>query len=110
MEPIKRKGARTTKEIPKSTLKRLNQGELESANVVEWFAIDRRLLLEQVLVKHDREKYLQPILEMVDSLEKQTSNLISETIGAGLLQQTILYDDKEFFKIISHYSSDLVRS
>ncbi|MEO1772476.1 DNA alkylation repair protein [Candidatus Enterococcus ferrettii] len=110
MEPVKRKGARTTKEIPKSTLKRLNQGELESANVVEWFAIDRRLLLKHVLVKHDREKYLQPILEMVDSLEKQTSNLISETIGAGLLQQTTLYNDKEFFKIISHYSSDLVRS
>lgn len=110
MEPVKRKGARTTKEIPKDILKQLNRGEIESANVVEWFAIDRRLLLRHILKEHDRERYVQPILETIDSSKKQTSNLISETIGAGLLQQTTLHNDKEFFTIISHYPSDLVRS
>lgn len=110
MKPEKRKGARTTSEIPANILEQLNRGEIESANVVEWFAIDRRLLLKHVLETHGREKYFQPILTTVDSLEKQTSNKISEAIGAELLQQITLHQDQEFFTIISHYPSDLVRS
>lgn len=110
MKPVKRKGARRTSEIPPKILEQLNRGEIESANVVEWFAIDRRLLLKQVLEAHGRENYFSPILEAVNALEKQTSNKISEAIGAELLQQAALHKDQDLFTIISQSPSDLVRS
>lgn len=110
MTDKKRTGARSTKDIPNDILEQLNHGEIETANVVEWFAIDRRKLLENVLLKHNRKKYLIPILDTIDNLEKQTSNIISEAIGTGLLKQTKTFKDNEFLLIISTHESDLVRS
>lgn len=110
MKEIKRKGAKSTKDIPPEILKKLNHGEIETANIVEWFAIDRIRLLEYILLQHGRETYLKPILERIVRLEKQTSNAISEAIGSELLIQTSIYKDIEFVQIISHHESDLVRS
>ena len=78
MTAPKRKGAKATKDIPPEILERLNHGEIETANIVEWFAIDRRRLLSIVLRQNKREHYLNPILEWVNQLKKQTSNTISE--------------------------------
>lgn len=110
MKEINRKGAKSMKDIPPEILEKLNHGEIETANIVEWFAIDRIRLLEYVLLQHGRETYLKPILERIYRLEKQTSNSISEAIGAELLIQTSIYKDIEFIQIISHHESDLVRS
>lgn len=110
MKDVKRKGARTTKDIPPEILEKLNHGEIETANIVEWFAIDRRQLLALVLAQNKRETYLKPILEHINGLKKQTSNTISEAIGEGLFWQADKYSDKECLQIISHHSSDLVRS
>ncbi|MCR2025311.1 DNA alkylation repair protein [Anaerotruncus colihominis] len=110
MKDIKRKGARTTKDISPEILEKLNHGEIETANIVEWFAIDRRQLLSIVLLQNKREIYLQPILEHVNQLKKQTSNTISEAIGEGLFLQADKHCDKECLKIIANHSSDSVRS
>lgn len=110
MANIKRKGAMSKKDIPENILEELNHGEIESANLVEWLAIDRRILLENVLVQHDRKKYMRPVLEHVDSLKKQTINTISEAIGAELLNQTNIHNDSNFLLIIAAHQSDLVRS
>lgn len=110
MEETKRKGARSTNDISSEILEKLNHGEIETANIVEWFAIDRRLLLTYILLQNGREAYLNPILEHINRLEKQTSNTISEAIGAELLKQASNYNDKECLQIISHHESDLVRS
>lgn len=109
MTNTKRKGARSKKEIPEDILNQLNHGEIESANLVEWLAIDRRKLLENVLIQHDRKKYLKPILACVDNLEKQTVNTMNEAIGTELLNQANIYEDNEFLMIISVHPSDLVR-
>ena len=45
MVEIKRKGAKSIKDIPKDILEQLNRGEIETANLVEWLAINQRLLL-----------------------------------------------------------------
>jgi len=109
MEP-KRKGAKTIKDIPKDVLAQLNRGEIEAANLVEWLAIDRKVLLENILIQYDRQKYLQPILEQVNKLEKQTSITIAYTIGIGLAEQINIHKDKDFLRAIStHKSSDFVR-
>lgn len=110
MNEIKRKGARSKKDIPQEILLQLNNGEIESANLVEWLAIDRKKLLENILKKHDRLLYLDPIIIYINNLEKQTINTVSEAIDEGLLKQITIYNDNDFLKIIANYSSDLVRS
>lgn len=110
MTITKRKGARTIKEIPKDIFKQLNHGELESANLVEWLAVDRRVLLENVLRQHDKITYLKPILERLDNLKKQTVNTLNEAIGTGLLEQADSNNDRDFLLKISTHRSDLVRS
>jgi len=106
---IKRKGARTKKDIPAIILRQLNSGEIECANVVEWSAIDRRKLLENILIMYNRKHYLSPILNSVNILKKQTINTINETIGSELLNQMNIHNDPEFLQILLDIPSDLVR-
>ena len=110
MTAIKRKGAKSIKEIPKDILEQLNRGEIETANLVEWLAVDQRVLLENLLEQHDRKKYLNPILTYIDSLKKQTVNTINESIGTGLFEQTAIHKDSNFLPILSTHQSDFVRS
>lgn len=105
----KRKGARSIKEIPADILKKLNRGEIETANLVEYLAIDRKILLENILIQHDRKKYLKPILEKVNKLKKQTTITIGDAIGTGLYEQASADNDNEFLKAISAHQSDFVR-
>jgi len=109
MKEIKRKGTRSTKDIPASILEQLNKGEIETANLVEWLAVNQIMLLENVLEEFDRIEYLKPILEDIQNLKKHTVNTINEAIGTGILKQEILNKDKEIFSIISNHKSDLVR-
>lgn len=110
MTSIKRKGSRSIKDIPKDVLEQLNRGEIESANLVEYLAIDRRVLLKNLLIQHDREKYLEPILESISCLKKQTVNTINEAIGTEILRQTSIYKDGDFLSIVSTHESDIIRS
>ena len=109
MEEVKRKGSKSIKHIPKGILEQLNSGQIETANLVEWLAVDQRLLLENLLKQFDRKEYLKPILADVDNLKKQTVNTINETIGTGLFKQSIKNKDGEVLKIISKHKSDLIR-
>lgn len=85
MEEVKRKGSKSTKDIPKEILELLNNGQIETANLVEWLAVDQRLLLENLLKQTNRTKYLKPILADIENLNKQTVNTINEAIGTGFL-------------------------
>lgn len=98
------------KDIPDDILRQLNNGELETANAVEWFAIDRRKLLETVLSVNNRIEYFKPILKCVNSLEKQTANTLNETIGEGLLYQSKIHEDNDLIFVIANHDSDVVRS
>jgi 3-methyladenine DNA glycosylase AlkC len=105
MTETKRKGSRSTKDIPKEILEQLNSGQIETANLVEWLAIDQRLLLENLLKQLNKPEYLKPILTDVENLKKQTVNTINESIGTGLLAT----NDAELLLQISRHSSDTVR-
>lgn len=109
MEEVKRKGSKSTKDIPKEILGQLNRGEIETANLVEWLAVDQRLLLENLLKQTDRKEYLKPILSDIEKLKKQTVNTINEAIGSGLFEQSIKNNDNEILTIISKHKSDLIR-
>ncbi|MGE8241119.1 MAG: DNA alkylation repair protein [Sphingobacterium sp.] len=107
--PPKRTGARKTSEIPASILEQLNKGEIETANLVEWLAVDQPVLLNHLLTYHDRTAYLKPILNIINQLKKQTVNSINETIGIGLLEQITQQNDAVFLQTISLHPADLVR-
>lgn len=105
----RRKGARSLKDIPSDVLTQLNEGKTESANLVEWLAVDQRLLLENLLKQQNRLHYLQPILHEIDALKKQTVNTINETIGAHLFLLGTRDKDADFLNHLSTHSSDVVR-
>ncbi|MDM1048215.1 MULTISPECIES: DNA alkylation repair protein [Bacteroidota] len=109
MNEVKRKGARSTKDIPAEILAQLNSGEIETANLVEWLAVDQRLLLKNLLTENQRTDYLKPILNKIDQLKKQTVNTINEAIGTGIFEQTIQHNDSDFLTVLSHHKADLVR-
>ncbi len=109
MEELKRKGSKSTKDIPKDILEQLNRGEIETANLVEWLAVDQRLLLENLLKEFNRKEYLKPILAAIENLKKKTVNTINEAIGISLFEQSIRNNDNEILAIISNHKSDLIR-
>lgn len=109
MPETKRKGARSTKDIPKDILEQLNLGQIETANLVEWLALDQKHLLENLLKQHKRTDYLKPTLTKINGLKKQTVNTINEAIGTELYQQADQNNDKEFLTIMSTHNADLVR-
>lgn len=109
MSEIKRKGARRIKDIPIDVLEQLNRGEIETANLVEWLAVDQKLLLKNLLIESQRTAYLRPILNQVDALSKPTVNSINQTIGETLFRLTVAHKDKCFLDTISAHTADLVR-
>ncbi|WP_264529710.1 DNA alkylation repair protein [Flavobacterium sp. N502540] len=109
MNEIKRKGARSAKDIPTDILAQLNSGEIETSNLMEWLAVDQRLLLENLLAENQRMNYLKPVLSKIDQLKKQTINTINEAIGTGILEQAIKNNDSDFLTTLSLHKADLVR-
>ena len=109
MTEIKRKGSKSTKDIPVQILDQLNNGEIETANLVEWLAVNQRLLIENLLKKNDRLEYLNAILSNIDNLKKQTVNTINEKIGTTLLEQFIKNNDTKILSIIINHKSDVIR-
>lgn len=109
MTSVKRKGAKSIKDIPKNILELLNKGQIETANLVEWLAIDQRLLLKNLLNNCSRSRYLKPILSAIDQLPKQTINTVNEAIGTVLLMQTLRNEDTTILPFIANHTSDVVR-
>lgn len=109
MSEIKRKGARSFKDIPLTILEQLNQGEIETANLVEWLAVDQRLLLQSILTQNNRLDYYEAIIGAIEQLKKQTVNIVNEAIGVGLYEEIVKRDDIAFLQIIFNHKSDLVR-
>ena len=109
MSEIKRKGARSFKDIPTTILEQLNQGEIETANLVEWLAVDQRLLLHNILSQNNRLNYYEPILRSIEKLKKQTVNTVNEAIGVELYNQVTESNDTPFLRNVFNHKSDLVR-
>lgn len=109
MTETKRKGAKSIKDIPTDILEKLNQGEIETVNLVEWLAVDQKRLLGNILEQSNRTNYLKPVLSKIDKLSKQTVNTINETIGTGLGELVTENNDRAFLEIISKHKADLVR-
>lgn len=109
MTTVKRKGARSAKDITPAIKQQLDSGLIETANLVEWLAVDQRVLLKHLLQQSDRAAYLAPVLEKIDQLPKQTVNTINEAIGTGLFELAIKQKDNIFLQSLGNHPADLVR-
>jgi 3-methyladenine DNA glycosylase AlkC len=109
MQIEKRKGARSIKDIPANILAQLNNGEIETVNLMEWLAIDQRKLLHNILTQIKKIAYYAPIITALDSLAKKTVNTINETIGYNLFLLCQKDKDTTFFKLFATHTSDVVR-
>jgi 3-methyladenine DNA glycosylase AlkC len=109
MTETKRKGSRSVKDIPVNILQQLNAGEIESANLVEWLAIDQKLLVENVLTHLKRKKYVQPLLAAINDLKKQTVTTVNEAIGLLLLNCIKENKDTELLDKLIVHKADAVR-
>jgi 3-methyladenine DNA glycosylase AlkC len=109
MIEVKRKGARSTKDLAPDILIQLNRGEIETENLVEWLAVDQRSLLAHILQQHNRATYLKPILLAIDQLKKQTVNTINEAIGTVLFEQSVKNGDQQFLQVLSYHQADMAR-
>jgi 3-methyladenine DNA glycosylase AlkC len=105
----KRKGARSLSEIPKTILLQLNKGEIESANLVEWLAINQLSLLEHFLKANKRIAYLKATQTAIQQLKKQTVLTTTECIGRSLYSQSIQQKDEELLTLLQQHTSDGVR-
>lgn len=105
----KRKGARSIKDIPPAILAQLNHGEIETANLVEWLAIDQPYLLQHVLKAFGRESYLAPVLAHVSQLKKISVNTVSAAIGEALSKLAATQQDQALLSYIATHPSDMVR-
>ncbi|KIO77006.1 DNA alkylation repair protein [Pedobacter lusitanus] len=108
-KPAKRKGARSTKDIPRDILEQLNSGFIETANLVEWLAVDQKFLLQNFLTQTARILYFEPVIQQITQLKKQTVNTINETIGTTILKQAAIHEDQEIFELMAQHQADLVR-
>lgn len=108
--PIKkRKGARSLAEIPPEILEQLSTGKIESANLMEWLAVDQNKLLESFLKQTKREHYIKPILHKLKGLDKPTAGKKSQLISIEFLILSQSKKDHELFKLVSSHKSDSIR-
>jgi len=105
-----RKGARNRKEVPKEVKTLLNQGKIETANLVEVLVIDQEELLKNVLIDLESEQYLDSCKNEINAMKKKTYPQFMTTIGKTLLNKSKENNDQELFKNLSNHTSDIVRS
>lgn len=109
---LNRKGARKASEIPNEVLQLLNQGKLESVNLIEWLAINHIVLLKNMLPSIGLEDKLEFV---VAELQKQNAETGMKAIRmTGALLDNVLAEESEknkgkFILKFSNHISDSVR-
>jgi 3-methyladenine DNA glycosylase AlkC len=109
MQANKRVGAKTMASIPKIVLQSLNNGEIETVNLVEWLAINQLELLKHVLTQIKKIEYFKACESAVAQLKKSTVNTRNECIGETLLHLSIENKDTSLFNTLATHTSDFVR-
>ncbi|MGF1581198.1 MAG: DNA alkylation repair protein [Gemmataceae bacterium] len=106
-----RKGAVRIADIPPEILESLNRGEIETANLPEWLAVDQLKVAENVLPSLGMEAALPKLKEVVAELAKKTQPKVLDAIGTALAQRVSYSSGKRsLYQKIATHQADSVRS
>ncbi|MDM5248006.1 DNA alkylation repair protein [Lysinibacillus sp. G4S2] len=109
---LNRKGARKASDIPNDVLMLLNQGEIESVNLMEWQAVNHISLVKNVLPTIGLEEKLEFVLTEIEKQKVETGMKAIRLIGS--LLDTVMIDEsatkkEDVIKVCSQHVSDSVR-
>lgn len=103
---IKRKGPRSLKDLNPEVLTYLNKGSIETANLMEWLAVDQLKLLQLILDDLDKSVWYDSFYESVSIQKKPTANTTTKIIGETFLQLT---EDQSILRYLNAHVSDIPR-
>jgi len=106
-----RKGAPKRSEIPDEVLQALNQGKIQTVNLVEWLAIDMPFLLRNILTEIGWEEQINYLYDQ--SLKLQDQGITKRLKGIGKILFHALEEEENrtnIFEILASHTSDMVRA
>ena len=103
-----RKGAKRIAEIPAEVLWQLEHAELETANLVEWLAIDQAKLAKHVFERENWPITTSEVRNALDQVAKPSVNTRNEALGRLILEKSA--NDPELIKKAIHHRADMVRN
>ncbi len=107
----KRKGALRVADVPSQVLAALQRGELETASLAEWLAIDQVSLAEAVLPGIGLEHLVDSIRSAVGSVKKTTATAVTRIIGQELAREVSVKSGRASrFQKLALHPSDTVRT
>jgi len=110
-EILNRKGARKAVDIPAEVLVLLNKGEIETANLTEWLAINQVELINTVFRGIGLGKYIEEVLGVISTLKKPSTMSTFKIVGETLYNLCYADDSLKATIInLSKHQSDSIRS
>jgi 3-methyladenine DNA glycosylase AlkC len=105
-----RKGARSMATIPGDILKQLNAGEIPTANLVEWLAIDVMKLLQTVAKKEGANDLFTFVKKQLENEKTMGVNQLHASIGKTFFQWSQTNENSnQVFTAFSKHKADIVR-
>ena len=105
----KRVGARSIAQISPEILEQINRGELETANLTEWLAVDQVALLQHQFHLLGRDEYLPLLLAQIRDQKKPSTNSTCRVIGRTLGQLILQHGDEALLEQLGSHRSDMIR-
>ncbi len=107
---LNRKGAKKLSDIPNDVLELLNKGQLETINLIEWLAIDYKIIVPAVFNEIGLDQFVEVIINSVEELPKKTTMQVFSKIGKTIYELTNNLDDfQEIKKKLASHQSDTIR-
>jgi 3-methyladenine DNA glycosylase AlkC len=106
-----RKGAARMADIPSEVLAGLNAGELETKTLVEWLAVDMRLLLKNILDDVGLRAESGAILKAFESVESEGVSRRLKGVAGILFDVVKEHSDRTaVYERLATHNSDIVRA
>ncbi|WP_299311575.1 DNA alkylation repair protein [uncultured Aquimarina sp.] len=103
---LNRKGARSFKDLDPEVINYLNKGLIETANLMEWLAVDQLKLLKIILDELNKSDWYDNFYEAVSNQKKPSVNSNTKIIGMTFAQ---LSYDTAIIEYLTNHTSDVPR-
>ncbi len=109
-EILNRKGARKLDAIPTEVLDLLNKGEIETANLTEWLAINHVTLIETTFPSLGLSSLIEVIKKAIDLEHKKTAMVLTKRIGSLVFKYGVDTNSLDLIiQKLSNHKSDAIR-